>query len=330
MDQKKKRLPYVRGSVSTGRAVSSLLVLVLAAGLLSGCRSGDAHARIDPALAPLIPSDTKMLAGFRLDKLKNTPFYKTYVEGKKIPQLEDFAHRTGLDPRKDLWELLMATNGKRVLVFARGKFGEVFGLEPKIQIEGMRRLNYKSFPVYATGDQGLMFLQSGVAVVGPVEGLYAIVDNRDNAKEAPPQALLDLVGTLPGSAQFWVVTNDGGAFLPERQISGNMANFYRLATALRRFTLTADLSQGLDLQIDGVYPDAAMAKQAQDALRGFIGLGRMTTPDDQPELLRLYDGIRVQQKESEVTVHAQAPFSLLEQVREKLPGWQAQRPTVAP
>jgi len=304
--------------------------VLIAAVLFAGCRSQEAHARIDPALAPLVPSDTRLLAGFRLDKLKTTPFYKTYVEGKKIPQLEEFARTTGLDPRKDLWELLMASNGKRTLVFARGKFGDLFGLEPRIQIDGMRRLNYKSFPVYATRDQGMMFLQSGVAVAGPLDALYAIVDNRDNSQEKPPQALLDLVATLPGTAHFWAVTNNGGSFFPEGIPNGNLANVFRLATALRRCTLTADLAQGVDLSIDGQYPDAATAKQAHDALKGFIGLGRMTTPDDQPEMLRLYDGIRVEQKENEVLVHAQAPFSLLEQVREKLPAWHSRGPTVAP
>lgn len=287
--------------------------------LLIGCSRGPDRARVDAALAPLIPADTQLLAGFRLDKLKNTPFYATYVEGKKIPMLEEFARKTGLDPRKDLWEIVAASNGKRHLLLIRGKFGEMFGFEPKIQIEGMRRLNYKSFPVYATGDYALMFIQSGVAMAGPLDLLQSVIDNRDNPKEKPPQALLDLVGTLPGDAQFWVATNNGGALIPDVPVTGNMANFARMATALQRFTLSANLSKGLDLKVNGLYPDDRIATQAGNALKGFVGIARLQTKSDQTDLLRLYDGIVVRQEGTEVTITAQAPFELIEKLRSMLP-----------
>jgi hypothetical protein len=298
------------------RHLSPVLFLAL---LLSACSREPGKARVDAALAPLIPADTQVLAGFRLDKLKNTPFYKTYVEGKQIPMLEEFARKTGLDPRKDMWEIVAASNGKRYLLLVRGKFGEMFGFEPKIQIEGMRRLNYKSFPVYATGDYALMFVQSGVAMAGPLELLQAVIDNRDNAKEKPPQALLDLVGTLPGSAHFWIATTNGGALVPDMPRQGNMANFTRMATALQRFTLSADLAKGLDLKADGQYPDDRIATQTYNALKGFVGLARLQTKSDQTDLLRLYDGILVRQQGTEITVTAQAPFELIDKLRGMLP-----------
>ena len=88
--------------------------LVLAAALiLSGCApKATVGPKIDPALATLVPDDTTLLVGTRLEALAKTPVYQKYLADRKFPQVEDFAKQTGLDPQKDLWELLFVSNGK--------------------------------------------------------------------------------------------------------------------------------------------------------------------------------------------------------------------------
>jgi hypothetical protein len=286
---------------------------------LGGCaRPQPTHARVDPALAPLIPADTVLLAGMRIDRLKDTPFYKTYIEGKQIKQLEDFARQTGLDPRRDLWELVFVTNGKTPIVLVRGKFGGLFGEEPHFEGIGTERRNYKGYGILGNKEAGVMFMNASVAVAGPPAALERIVDDRDKPGEGPPQELLELVKTLPASSHLWVATTHGGALVPGLPVSGNLANLTRAFGSLQQAIVTADLSQGLDLHAEGTYPDAGIAKQIHDAARGFIGMGRLSTPDNQREMLRFYDAIKVEAHDNRVEVGVQAPFELLDKITKQV------------
>ena len=68
-----------------------------------------ARSSVDPALATLVPADTAILVGAKLDKLRETPTYQKHFSQMSLPRLDDFARETGLDPRKDVWEVLFAS-----------------------------------------------------------------------------------------------------------------------------------------------------------------------------------------------------------------------------
>ena len=88
--------------------------------------------KIDPALTSLIPPDTILLAGARLDKLQETPIYKQHLANRTVPLIDDFPKQIGLQvKRKDLWELLLISDGKQSVVLGRGKFADE--AEPRIE-----------------------------------------------------------------------------------------------------------------------------------------------------------------------------------------------------
>src|ERR1700730_9642497 len=72
---------------------------------LSGCsHAPPVGPKIDPALAMLIPADTVLLVGTRLEAIEKTAVYKKYLAQRSIPQIDAFAKQTLIDPRKELWE----------------------------------------------------------------------------------------------------------------------------------------------------------------------------------------------------------------------------------
>jgi hypothetical protein len=283
-----------------------LLFFVISAVLLlaaAGCKkTPPAQARVDAALAPLLPSDTIVAACLRLDRLKQTPLWDKYVSPRKVTLLEQFRERTGLDPLKDIWEIVAVSNGSRQLVFVRGKFGGQFGLEPRIEIEGMQRLNHKGYGILAGANGGVLFLNTGAAVVGDTADLQTLLDNRDNPKETPPARLLELVKNVPGGSHLWAVTTSGASLIPRLPESGPAGNAAKVAAALGEGWLWADLQNGVKFHAEGVYANGDAARQINDALRGLIGIGRLRTPDNQPDLLRVYDGIDVKAKDRTVLV----------------------------
>src|SRR5712691_3920812 len=97
--------------------------LVLLALVLSACRAKPAGGvKVDPALVTLVPADTVLLVGTRVEALEKTPVYQKYLADRQVLQIEDFAMQTGIDPRKDLRELLFVSNGKQGVLLGRGKF----------------------------------------------------------------------------------------------------------------------------------------------------------------------------------------------------------------
>jgi hypothetical protein len=98
------------------------LLLTAALLALAACKRTTPGALVDPALSTLIPADTTMLVGVRVEDLQKTPIYKKYLADRPVAALDDFAKQFGIDPRKDIWEVLFISTGKDSLVLARGRF----------------------------------------------------------------------------------------------------------------------------------------------------------------------------------------------------------------
>lgn len=275
---------------------------------------------MDAALAPLLPADTVLLAGLRLDKLQKTPFFGRYVSGEQgLRFFREFQQKTGLDPRQDLWELAFAVSPRSQIVLARGKFGGQFGLEPRIELPGMTRMNHKGYSILAAKDGGVLFVNTGVAVLGKVESLKQVVDGRDRSGTAQTPAALALVEKIPAKAHFWVVSAQLGAMMPQEKAEGMAGNFLRMGQSASEFTMWSDLGQGVDLEANLTYPDEAMASQVRDALKALLGILRLKTPSDQVELLQVYTNVFPTSEGPHVKVTAKTPFALIDQVVRRLP-----------
>ncbi len=61
------------------------------------------------------------------------------------------------------------------------------------------------------------------------------------------------------------------------------------------------------------------AQRVRDALRGGIGLARLTTKDNEADLLRLYDSIHVDQDHQLIHVRADLPPDLMDKLLARLP-----------
>ncbi|MBI4890438.1 MAG: hypothetical protein HY821_07410 [Acidobacteria bacterium] len=296
----------------------STIALLAAAALLPACRREPTNARVDAAIAPLLPSETQALAGLRLDRLKNTKFFTKYIQGRRIHALNEFKDNTGLDPVTDVWEVVWAYSPSHSVAFIRGKFGGEFGLEPRFNVPGIQRTAHKGYYILYKENRGVLFMNTGVAVAGALDDLKAVVDQRDQPGRTPPQALIDRVAALP-ACHAYAVTLNGSVLAPNLPRDGNAANLTRMASTLGLAYFHADLTSGLELRAQANYSDPAVARQAQDTLRGLLGILRLRTPTENTDLLRLYDGIRITNEKGAVDVSVSAPFDSLDRIFRSLP-----------
>lgn len=295
----------------------ALALALLAAALFTGCRRQAAHIPIDPALATLAPHDTVFLAGIRFDKIRGTSVYRQFIEQRRIPELDRFARETGLDPRKDIWEFLIAFNGRQALVMARGKFAPA-GLEPKLEREGARRFAYKGYTFLGDEHTAVTFMNATTALAGPTALVRSIIDQRDRTGGGIPRGLRERIDALPAASQVWAVGDVAGR-LPSSsgrgsgaRLEGNYATLARLIETVRYVSAALDLRSGLQGRVTLESTSEADADRLNSAIRGLVGMGRLSTPSDQPELLRFFDGFKTERHGNGVVVDLNIPADLID------------------
>jgi hypothetical protein len=275
---------------------------------------------VDPAFGPLIPPDTKYMAGVRLDKLRDTPLYKR-LNGRFDfdRKLDLFSERTGLDPRKDLWYVLAASNGTDTLVLARGRF-TVGEMEPKLGALGNTRTRYKDYTLIGTSDTSVVFVNPGVAAAGTQAQLRRLIDNRGEWHEVPP-ALMQQLKTMSVSDQIWAVSSSS---LPEASLRGpDTTGMKSMASNLLSYVKAGvagiHADQGLDFKANVQCISEEGSRRVRDALKGGIGLARLNTRDDQRDLLKVFDTVDVKQSGSDVSMSAQVAADLVDPLLKMIP-----------
>jgi hypothetical protein len=286
---------------------TKILLCALLSISLSCARKSPVGPKIDPALATLIPDDTTLLVGTRLEALERTPVYQKYLADRKFPQVEEFARQTGLDPKKDLWELLFVSNGKNNVLLGRGKFANE--MEPRLEKEGAKRFGYKGYNLIGDEKTAVVFFSASTAAVGPTESLRYLLDQR-GASKGPPATLAALMKDIPADAQLWAAYGGGPVDLG---FTGNLANLSKLVGSIQTGSLYFDLRTGLSGVAAGECSTDQSAEEVRGALKAFIGLGRLNTPANQPELQAAWDGLRVTEQDKRVKLYIDVPQNVVDQ-----------------
>ncbi|HSB16083.1 MAG TPA: hypothetical protein VLE22_16640 [Bryobacteraceae bacterium] len=298
------------------RAISCLLLLGFA---LAGCRSrAPETVKIDEGLAKLVPQDAVMLAGTRMEEVRATTAYKLWGNDADSPAIDRFARDTGFDPRKDIRELLVASDGEDTVFLARGAFAPA-KLEQLLAEQGARKSTHRGQTVINNGEWSVAFLDTTTAVAGGTLAVQSSIDRRLQGGGGIPAILAGRMKAIPKDSQLWIVTFGLSPALaraiPER---GNMSNLRRLLSMVESASAGVDLRSGFSLNADAVGRTAEDAKFIHDAFRGLVGMGRLTVPDNEPEMLRFYDAIGITQKERTVRVQAAVPMDVLEKLAAKM------------
>ena len=277
-----------------------LPAVVLASLTINGCRSADT------GLASFVPPDTVALAGMRMDQVRATDLYKKLRAQSRFSELDDLKKKTGFDPTRDVTEMLIATNGKDAVTVARGHFTPS---DPDA-----KKSAYKGYTLNLHGDGAYALIDGSTAVAGTAAAVRAAIDQYKLGPTRSPGvvALLARAHALP-QAQIWAVSDSPEAFAGLLQ-SGSAANFGKVFGQLDGLTFTADMSKGLNLVATGDCRTEQDAKTLGDAMRGLVSLGKMSVPQGQSDLLRLYDSVQVDQQQKSVKLVANVAPDLIDKL----------------
>lgn len=265
---------------------------------------------VHSSLAGLVPHDTVALAVFRVDALKTSPLYQKWIAPRMLARWSERTRQSGFDPQKDLLEVVVASDGKQALVLARGRFApEKIGRE--LERSGARKSLYRKYALYGDEEAVLVFVDRETAAAGPPARIRALLDRPRSG--AIPARLREKMRSVPAASQIWAVSLAANPFGTASLPFNGAPALERLFHSVESVWAGADLRSGLNMTVEWTCRTKDDGKLLHDALRGFIGMGRLSTPDSDRELLRFYDSIRVSQRESVVRVDTELAPDLLDQ-----------------
>jgi hypothetical protein len=287
----------------------------VSAALLVCATFGIGAPRVDNVLEKMTPPDATSLVGARMDALKATDLYRKLMAAQKLPQVDQFAEDTGFDPRRDVRELLFVTTPKGHVLLSRGSFkinGEA--------LKGVKKTRHGMYDIWGQEGGGFCILDPTLAAAGDIATIEEALDEWQSGTHTAAQRLLARVNASERT-QIWGISTGAANFLADNvpMTSGGI-DFSKIFRGLNDLWFEADLNTGLQADIHGTTARDQDAISLRDAVRGLVGFGRLSVPEKQPELLRLWDGIVVEQVGRSITIRADIAQDLIEKLVEMLSG----------
>ena len=283
--------------------MKKLLMTMAAVLALAACKRTAPGALLDPALGTLIPPDTTLLVGVRVEDLQKTAIYKKYLADRPIATLDDFAKQFGIDPRKDIWEILFVSNGMENVVLGRGRFPSEPEKRFPREVEGAAPTNYRGYSLVGDDKDAMGLVGGRVAGVGDTAGVKRILDTRDKAN-GPPAVLAARMQEIPVTAGVWSVYAGSPITLPANS-PANIGNMVKILNSIQSGAFYLDLRASVSGKATGIAASDANAKELYDSLRGLLGLGRLMGGKDDVKMQRLFDGLRITQDGRNVNLYVE-------------------------
>lgn len=314
---------------------SRLVVLASVAVVSVGVLTGLGALYLDPARAavgPLpaeglsLPADTRFVVGMDVRRFVASPLYRRYSERFAVrPQaFSDLEDKTGIDPERDLDQVLIAGRGTASredgIVLVMGRFDRdklIRAIET--QKKGVTWREFQGTTVYVFGEGGgkgsaAAFLDDRTAVLGApraVEGMIAARAQGEASLRSNSSLIALLEGVAPGST-FWMVGDQTLMDKMPKTIPGPGGSGSSLQLpGLKSLVVTGDLDPVMAVEAKGEASDEAAARNLADVVRGLVALAALQA-NQRPELKGLASAVSVTTEGAHVRVNARFPYELID------------------
>ena len=290
-----------------------------------------AFAAADPALLRLVMPDAKVIAGLQVQRTKNSPFGQYILAHMQIEDaaFKKFIAQTGFDPRRDVTEIVMASNWEqsspenRWLVAARGSFNL-----PKItatakenggtitDFQGVSILTY-STENKTEVESGIAFFDPSNAVMGDLTSVKAAIQ-RKQSTGAPEGALIGKVVDLSAKNDFWFVTtvpiSEFAGAMPNPNLSGAMKG--DLLSGIHQASGGIRFGDTVTISGEAITRSDKDAQALVDVFRFLAGLVQLNSQDNQVagRVSTLLDGMELKTNGNIMTMSLAIPEQQLEQL----------------
>ncbi len=226
-----------------------------------------ARAGADPALLSLAPANSKVLVGVQVNQVKAAPFGQYLVSQIQLDaKAEKALEALGFDPRRDLTELLVASDGvSSGLLMGRGSFHPE-KLSASASAAGLVGATYRGVQVLDSKSPGgtpsgsIAFLDKSTVISGDSVAVRAAID-RHAAAEAFSGTLAARARQISSANDVWIASLQA----PAEALAG-LANNSQIKPLANVLQSALQLSAGLRFTASDVTLSAEiLTKSADDA-----------------------------------------------------------------
>ena len=273
-----------------------------------------AAPRVDNVLIRMVPPGATSLVGAHMDQLLSAELYRKLVAQQKLPQLEAFFRETGFDPRRDVREILLVTVPQGSVLLARGAFNLKQNPAPSMKI-----VRHGQYAIHVLDQYGYCLLDSTLAAAGEVPAVEAALDEWQSGSHAGATPLLKTLATLNDQTELWGVSTGFAKFLADNlPRAGNGIDFSSIFKGIESTWFSASVTSGFQAAIHCTTATEKDAIALRDTAKGLVGFGRLSVPENKPDLLRFWDGFTVEQAGQSFTVNADIAGDLIDEMAQLL------------
>lgn len=217
----------------------------------------------DQGLLRLVMPDAKVIAGLQVGRTRDSLFGQFVLSHMQLndESFKKLIAETGFDPRRDVTELVIASNWassspeSRWLVLAKGTF-DLQKIQKAAQVNGAATTNFQGATIYSysgstapDSDNAITFLDASSAVMGDMTSVQAALTRQRSSAPAPSD-LVKKVGDISAKNDFWFVTlvplSEFAGAMPDPRVGsamqGNVLNGINQASGGIRFGDTVTIS----------------------------------------------------------------------------------------
>jgi hypothetical protein len=291
--------------------------------LLTAFAAATVSYAADPALLNLVMKDPKVVAGIDVDRTKNSPFGQKIMAGFKDDNgdLQSFIAATGFDPRRDLREVIVASqDGQKHgdgLVIAKGTF-DAARIASFAQDKGATSTTYQGVQIWHGKDSkdngAVAFLDGSIAIAGPDPAVRAAIDRKTTGGGLNAE-MAAKVARWSSQNDAWFVTTlpvpgagvANGAAEQGKAMGMNLEAVQEASAGVR-------FGNVIEVTAEAVARTEKDANALADVVRGLAALVRMNQEKAGPDVMQLLDAMQVTTTGTTTHFSIQVPQDLIEKI----------------
>jgi len=249
----------------------------------------------DPGLLSLIMPDAKVVSGIQADQTRNSLFGQYLLAHMQADDanLNNFIAQTGFDPRRDVSEIILASNGdsntpqRSGLVLLKGVF-DVPKMTAAAEANGGTITTFGGVGIvtYPAGGKqqiarGIAFLDSSTAVMGDIPSIQTAIQQR-KTNTLPSSSLLGKVAQISANNDFWFVTlapiSQFAAALPDPNLSSALNG--NVLAAINQLSGAVRFGDTVTVSVEAVARTDKDAQALADVLRFATSLVQLNSQNN--------------------------------------------------
>jgi hypothetical protein len=275
----------------------------------------------DAGLLNLLSSDPAMISDLNVEAARGSAFGQRVLAQMKSEDanFQKLIEATGFDPRKDLYEVLVASNGKTGLVLARGSF-QPTKITALLTADGSTSTLYMGVEIWSKKDGTLAVAMpdTSLALFGPLDLVKAAIARRAATKTALSADLQKKIAAW-SSYDAWFVSTIGLSDLGVNATGKNEVLPSSISTDMIR-SGAAGASFGKDVKLAGSITTRSNsdAEQLVDTYRFLLSLVQLNADkQNAAEVLKVAESATVAANGANVTFAVTIPESMLDVMLQK-------------